>query len=140
MLEGISLLQLSSERMRYLTQRQSVITRNIANADTPGYQSQDLKPFAPTNPLLRNSEGAGAAPPLRMAVTNSGHLGFGLTGTTEPQLQRKARAYDEKPDANNVSIEEQMVKANDVANAFDVATAAYKSSVALLKTSLGGAG
>ena len=46
MLSGIDLFQVAGDRMRYLTERQTVIARNIANADTPGYKAQDLTPFS----------------------------------------------------------------------------------------------
>lgn len=140
MLEGIELLQLSSQRMRYLSDRQTVINRNIANADTPGYHSADLTPFTVSSPLLADTGTAGAAAPLQMATTSPAHMGFGLSGTATAHLNTHAAAYGEKLDGNNVSIEEQMVKANDVANAFDLATTAYKKSVSLLKTSLGAPG
>lgn len=142
MLESIELLRLSAQRMRYLTERQSVITRNIANADTPGYRSQDLAPFTvPNSTLVSNMhDGAGSAPPLSMTHTNSGHFGFGLTGNVLGQLDKKAPSYEEKLDKNNVSLEEQMVKQNDVSNAFDLATTAYKQSVTLLKASIGASG
>ena len=35
--------------MRYLTERQTLIARNVANADTPGYKAQDLAPFVPAS-------------------------------------------------------------------------------------------
>ena len=47
MLSGIDLFQVAGDRMRYLTERQTLIARNIANADTPGYKAQDLAPFTP---------------------------------------------------------------------------------------------
>lgn len=137
MLEGIDLLRLSSERMRYLSQRQTVINRNIANADTPGYRSQDMAPFQVSSPLVAGGGSAGAAPALRMAATNVAHMGFGVSGTATAH-PAKAASHDEKLDENNVSIEDQMVKANDVANAYDLATTAYKKSVQLLKDSMGG--
>lgn len=37
-LESMSLFQLASQRMQWLGARQQVVSENIANADTPGYQ------------------------------------------------------------------------------------------------------
>jgi flagellar basal-body rod protein FlgB len=137
MLEGINLLHLAGERMRYLSDRQSLISRNIANADTPGYRTQDLEAFTPTTPLPGpNGLAAGQAPRLQMVGTSAG-VNLQPAGSGSARVDGRARAYDEKPDANNVSIEEQMVKANDVANAFDLASVAYRKSIALLKSSLG---
>lgn len=133
MLEGINILQLSGERMRYLGQRQGLINQNIANADTPGYRARDLAPFSSANPLLG---GTGAAP-LPLAATAPGHLGFGVSGTLGARVDASARNYDEKPDANNVSVEEQLVRANDVANGYDLAATAYRKTMSLLKASIG---
>lgn len=141
MLDGIELFHLSGERMRYLTQRQAVISRNIANADTPNYRGLDLAPFSVASPLLRNSTdgpgaAAGSAPPLAMNRTSGAHLGD-QAGKAVIRMDRAADAYGEKPDRNTVSLEEQMVKSTDVGNAFELASTAYRRSVALMKLSLG---
>ncbi len=133
MLEGIDLLQLAGERMRYLTDRQSVISRNVANADTPGYKARDLTPFSFHSTLLRTGSGmTSAQPPLALVRTSAAHLGQTAEGST-PRIDSSAKAYGEKPDGNTVSIEEQMVKSADVANAFDLATTAYTKSIGLMK-------
>ncbi len=46
------LFDLLSTRQRWLAQREAVLTRNVANADTPSFRPQDLKP--------QSFEGAGA--------------------------------------------------------------------------------
>ena len=38
-----ALFQLISARLSWLSQRQGVLSQNIANADTPDYQPQDLR-------------------------------------------------------------------------------------------------
>ena len=134
MLDRIGLFHLTGDRMRYLTERQTVVARNIANADTPGYQAQDLAPFSPANSTrgaVANS-GAGAAAPLVMARTQPGHLGLQNSSATFHHITSPS-TYGEKHDGNNVSLEEQMVKSADVANNFALASAAYAKSIALMK-------
>ena len=41
-IENIGLFQAMNAKMKYLNERQVVISQNVANADTPGYVSQDL--------------------------------------------------------------------------------------------------
>ena len=41
-LPDIPLLSMLRTRMSWLNQRQDVLTQNVANADTPGYKSQDI--------------------------------------------------------------------------------------------------
>lgn len=134
MLESIGLLQLSSQRMRYLSQKQALIGQNIANADTPGYRSKDLTAFTTSEPLAQSGSHSG---PLQLAATNANHIGFGVSGTVSARVNGNAKAYDEKLDTNNVSVEEQEMKANDVADSYSLATLAYAKSVDLLKASLG---
>jgi flagellar basal-body rod protein FlgB len=131
MLEGLDLFRLAGERMRYLTERQGVITRNIANADTPHYRALDLAPFSFQSSLLRSGSGAGEAAPLAMVRTSAAHLGMG--SGEGARIDRFAKATSEKPNGNTVSLEEQMVKSTEVANAFDLASAAYSKSISLMK-------
>jgi flagellar basal-body rod protein FlgB len=39
----VALFQLMSARLSWLSQRQGVLSQNIANADTPEYQPKDLR-------------------------------------------------------------------------------------------------
>lgn len=42
-LKSMPLFGLMGRRMAWLTQRQMVLSQNIANADTPGYKPKDLR-------------------------------------------------------------------------------------------------
>ena len=44
-LQNLSLYQMSEEKMRWLAQRQSVLSQNIANANTPNYMPSDVEPL-----------------------------------------------------------------------------------------------
>ena len=135
MLEEIGLFHMANDRMRYLTAQQSVIARNIANADTPGYQAQDLAPFQPAT----GTQGASGSAPLALASTEPGH--FGTTNGTASDsdwslMPSTVASYGEKPNGNTVSLEEQMMKQADVANNFALATAAYSKSLSILKAGI----
>jgi flagellar basal-body rod protein FlgB len=137
MLEAIDLFRLTGDRMRYLTERQTVVAKNIANADTPGYQAQDATPFAFDSALLHtgiSASAAGHATALTLAQTQPGHIA--LTASAATQAGTKANAYGEKPDGNTVSIEEQMVKSADIGNEFALANAAYTKSLTLMKIAI----
>jgi flagellar basal-body rod protein FlgB len=135
MLEEIGLFHLTDDRMRYLTAQQSVIARNIANADTPGYQAQDLAPFQPAS----DAQAATRNAPLALASTEPGHFGTAngsLSNSDWSLMAAPAASYGEKPNGNTVSLEEQMMKQADVANNFALATAAYSKSLSLLKAGI----
>jgi flagellar basal-body rod protein FlgB len=137
MLNAIDLFQLTGDRMRYLTERQTVIARNIANADTPGYQAQDLAPPSFENALLRAGVAghAGAAPPLVLARTDAGHLAPS-PATSLAHQALSASNGSEKPDGNTVSLEEQMEKSADIADAFAVASTVYAKGISLMKIAI----
>jgi flagellar basal-body rod protein FlgB len=131
MISGIDLFRVAGDRMRYLTERQSVIARNIANADTPDYKAQDLAPFKPA----AATSGSGGSSGLSLVATNPAHLQLAADdGATPAQnLVVTDAAYGEKPNGNTVSVEQQMVKAADVSNAFAMASAAYSKSISIMK-------
>ncbi|HQT77242.1 MAG: hypothetical protein B7Z80_08125 [Rhodospirillales bacterium 20-64-7] len=138
MLEEIDLFRLMGNRMRYLTERQSVVARNVANADTPGYQAQDTTPFTFNSALLRTggmASNAGHAPALTLARTEPGHIGVAPTSAAL-QSATKNTSTNEKPDGNTVSLEEQMIKSTDIANGFALANAAYTKSLSLMKIAI----
>jgi flagellar basal-body rod protein FlgB len=143
MFEEIDLFRVTGARMRYLTERQAVISRNIANADTPHYRAQDLRPFSINSALLkggvdpgRPGAQAGEAATLQMARTRGGHVGQ-PGGAAAARVTAKGESYDEKVAGNTVSLEEQMLKSADVTNSFALATAAYAKSVTLMKIGIG---
>jgi flagellar basal-body rod protein FlgB len=138
MLDQIDLFRLTGDRMRYLTERQRVIAKNIANADTPGFQAQDSTPFTFSSAVLNTSSpsvnNAGHAASLTLARTEPGHIALPAPGSA--QAASKASAYSEKPDGNTVSLEEQMVKSADIGNGFALASAAYTKSISLMKIAI----
>jgi flagellar basal-body rod protein FlgB len=132
MLSGIDLFQVAGDRMRYLTERQTLIARNVANADTPGYKAQDLAPFTPA--VVAGGAGQAGNPALVLAQTNPAHLQLRPDASTDPTPVVATADYGgEKPNGNTVSVEEQMVKSADVSNAFAMASAIYAKSISLMK-------
>ena len=133
MLEGINLFQLASARMQYLADRQSVIARNVANADTVGYVAHDLTPFDASAALQGGSGTSGGQ--LMLTRTSADHFA-GTTTAAMTVVSTTVDGYEEKPDGNGVSVEEQMVKAADNTNAFALASAAYAKSISIMKLSI----
>lgn len=107
--------------------RQAVIARNVANSDTPGYRAQDIADFTET---YRN-----AGPELPLRTTREGHLPASETGLRAAALREDTTPGE--PNGNTVSLEEEMLKASEAKSKHDLALAVYRSSLGVLRTSLG---
>lgn len=116
-------------QMNYLNERQSVISQNLANADTPGYKAKDL---APINPLRAGS----TASRLAMVTTSPMHMG-GKTKPIEFKSVREDDAYDTSPDGNNVDIEQQMVKMSQTDLEYQKTVGITRQFNGLLRTAIG---
>lgn len=128
-LSSIGLFNLAGRRMEYLGARHQVIAANVANADTPGFRAKDLKPFDFQAALARTG---GAVAPAR---TDAAHL----AGTRPDRPfgeDRRAGSFEMAPAGNSVVLEEQMMKAAEVRQAYDMATGIMQKHVGMLRQAL----
>jgi flagellar basal-body rod protein FlgB len=115
-LSDVYLYKLASQRIGYLSTRQSLIAGNVANANTPSFRAQDLKPFAAT---LQETA-------LTMSVTNAAHMTPGVQGIDAPRA-READAADATVSGNSVDIEAEMVKLGETSRDYSEATGIQKA-------------
>lgn len=101
-LSSINLFGIMKSKMGYLSERQTLLAQNIANADTPDYKAVDL-PQQDFHSML------GSAQKLQMMVTNPGHVAPATGGGAFKPEQRKT-TYELNPNGNNVVVEEEMSK------------------------------
>jgi flagellar basal-body rod protein FlgB len=126
MFERIEMMRMARAMGHHVAQRQVVVARNIANADTPGYRAQDLAPFEDS--YRRGVE----TPALR--ASNPRHIPY------EGQLRPTALTTDEaqaSPNGNTVSLETEMVRAAEVKRQHDLSIGIYRSALTLMRASLG---
>lgn len=124
MFESLKVFQISDALARYSGARQAEISRNVANADTPGYRAKDLSPFSEVI--------EGQSFPLRR--TQQGHLDSG------DFWQRIDAPDGMSPNGNTVSLEDQILKSVETRHSYDLALGVYASSLSILRSSLGGRG
>jgi flagellar basal-body rod protein FlgB len=129
----IPLFSAMSRRMTWLGQRQELLAQNIANADTPGYTAQDLKPQNFSD-VLKTSIGA----PLQMASTAGGHIG-GVKDNGKGRME-KSPDPEKLLSGNAVTLEDQMMKTAQTAMDFQLTTNLYKKHISMIKTALGRGG
>jgi flagellar basal-body rod protein FlgB len=128
-LSRIPLFAAITKRMGWLGERQAVLAQNVANADTPGYASKDVKPLDFAKLI------AGTAHRLPLATTQAKHiLPVSASGAFE---QVTDAASERSPNGNDVSVEEQMMKISDTNNDYALTTSLYKKQIGLLQMVLG---
>lgn len=123
------LLNAIKQRMAWLGQRQEVLARNVANADSPGYRPRDLRPF---------SFAAMTAPraSLSMVSTTAAHLPGRRhdAGVYPERVERDP--YETAPAGNAVVLEEQMAKLNHTAISHRLASELYRKHLAMINTAI----
>ena len=125
-LDAVPLFSMLKARMDYETQRQRVLSENVANSDTPGFAPHDLQGFTFAGAL---SAAAGGVDPVR---TNAAHLaGRARQGAFKPQASPDGEV---KLDGNQVVLEEEMTKMSDSRGAYDAAVTLYQQSLNMLRT------
>lgn len=110
------LFDVASRHMTWLSERQSVIAANIANADTPGYAAKDIAPFS--------SFVDGAA--LSQAATQPGHLQ--AQGVTAGAYDiRPGASWDEAHSGNTVSLERELMQAGTTSRMMNIDTSVARA-------------
>ena len=129
-LQDIPLFSALTERMKWLTARQKVLSQNIANSDTPNYQAKDLKPQKFKDMLARPEETG-----VRLASTNANHIE--LEKKSDFKTNRNKDPYEVTPTGNGVVLEEQMMNLAETQIQYQMTTSLYKKHLSMLKTALG---
>lgn len=125
MFEKLEITAMAQSMAAHAGQRLGVIAQNVANADTPGYHTQDTQDFAS---VWRDSAGEG------MQATRPGHLPGGSTA----QMARVAESRgSSSPNGNSVSLETEMVKAVETRQQHEMALAIYRGTSEVIRASLG---
>lgn len=120
----IGLFDLAEKRLAWVDQRQVLLSQNIANANTPGYQAKDLTPF-----LQSLSQ---AMPEL--VRTNGRHLG---SPAGPLRVDAHQRPKERGIDGNAVSVEDQLTKVATTEGTHALVTNLYRKYMGLFRTTLG---
>lgn len=115
-MQPVSLFDLAAQQARWLAVRQSAVSGNIANANTPGYGTVDVQPFESVLDKTR----------VRLAATHPQHVSLGATrdGLTVNRTDTDAPML---PSGNTVVMEKELMKAGEVRRSFELNTAIVKS-------------
>ena len=130
-LNKLDIFRLTNSKMGWLSERQTVLAQNIANADTPGYRAKDLK--VPDFSSMLNT---GTNVPV--AKTSKGHLMGTIRRADFRTVEEKSRdIYEMNPNENGVIMEEQLIKVNDSNLNYKLVANIYKKNLSMFKIALG---
>jgi flagellar basal-body rod protein FlgB len=129
-LNGVPLFSLLTDRMSWLSSRQSVLAQNVANADTPNYVARDIKPMD-FDAMVSAQKSSG------LAVTNARHIDIHAQRGGGDYEEEDARGEGGTPGGNVVSVEQEMIKLSDTQIQYQTATNLYQKAVNMFRTALG---
>ena len=130
-LSQYSLFRLAARRLDYLTQRQTVLAQNVANADTPGYQPHDLEPFERVLAGERHNAAA-------LAATHPQHFS-GVRGRSAGFAEGEmSGAYEVSPSGNAVVLEQQMLAVGETAMQHQLTSELYRQHMSMLRMAVTG--
>jgi len=132
-LPDIPIFSILRERMAWLNQRQSVLSENVANADTPGFVSRDLKPMD----FQQELQSAGGSSITGLTVTNPRHIAAQTTTGDSDFNVTDTPDVEANPNGNAVSLEQEMIKVSDTQMQFQAAANLYGKAMSLMKTAIG---
>ena len=108
-MQPVHLFGLAARHAEWASVRQALITGNIANANTPGFAARDIQPFEDVLDSTR----------LEMARTTRGHVD--ISGASlESATASKAETWDVSYSGNSVSVDQELVKADEVSRSFSL--------------------
>jgi flagellar basal-body rod protein FlgB len=122
-MEPIQIFQLASKQAQWLSVRESVVSGNIANVNTPGYKLKDVTPFAE---VMRETGSSTAGKQLSMISTNPAH--FGKTDAASSEIyETDDSSIKITSNGNNVAIADEMMKSSEIRQDYDLNTGLVKS-------------
>lgn len=127
----IGLFRTIRTKMQWHSERQGVLSENVANAETPGYRPRDLAPPDFGRDVARSRAN------LVTLRTDGRHIEGTLYSTRGAFRAENAGSFEITPDGNGVVLEEQMMKVTENQLDFQTASSLYQRGVGLLKTAIG---
>ncbi len=129
-LKGTALMGMVTDKMSWLTQRQRVLSQNVANTNTPDYVAKDLRALDFRESLRSTRRNVPLSQTNPMHVTAS-------TAKDDYRVDRNRTPYEISPDGNRVVLEEQMFKLNETQNDYQLATRLFRKYGQMYKIALG---
>ena len=123
-------------QMEWLNRRQSVLSENLANSDTPGYTPHDLNQID-FSELLKGNRSASAVHKAQMAAAEHASDGNDATTLGRDAEQVEARGMETSPTGNSVVLEEQLIKVSETQIQYSMLTNLYRKQADMIRMAIG---
>jgi flagellar basal-body rod protein FlgB len=121
-MQPMQLFNIAFRQNEWFAQRQSVISSNIANANTPGYKAKDVESF---DAAMQTS--------VPLAATDSQHFGSPAFDAIRDQDNGSGQA-EVLVSGNDVNVEQEFLKSNDVMRGYTMNTQIMKTFDRMLQS------
>ncbi|WP_281301545.1 MULTISPECIES: flagellar basal body rod protein FlgB [unclassified Iodidimonas] len=142
-LSKIPLMAAIKSRMQWLGQNQTVLSANIANADTPGYRPSKLAEqnfSALVEQTSANTRANGVAP-VALKATQAGHFGAGQASLDGGAARvEDAKITEIAMDGNAVDLEDQLLAVAQNQMDHGLMVELYRKQVGLMRVAIRGSG
>jgi len=118
----VHLFALAAQHANWVSVRQTAVTGNIANANTPGYSALDVEPFS----AVLNDTAA------TMARTAAGHFEMVRDGAAGSG----SAPWEVRDTGTQVALDKELMKADEINRSFALDTSILRSFHRMLMTSL----
>ncbi|SNY92179.1 flagellar basal-body rod protein FlgB [Cohaesibacter sp. ES.047] len=115
-MDPVYIMKLANQHQNWLSVREATVAQNVANANTPGYQARDVESFTA---LFDKAQ-------VNMRSTQPGHMSA-LEHTERTGDVEKKDSWDVTYSGNSVSLEQEMMKVNEIARDHTLTTSVMKS-------------
>ena len=120
--------------MAYLSEKQDLLAKNIANADTPGFKAQKMRDLDFERLALAESRR------LQLRGTSGGASLQGTHSTQNFRQDKQRETYETTPVENNIALEEQMAMVAQNNLEYTTVTNLYTKTSSMFKIALGQGG
>lgn len=127
----LSVFSALKQKMQWHQARQSLLSENVANAETPGYRGRDLAAFDLGEHVRQDSTAS-----VKLTATRSNHISVGSRDASGFAAQQM-NSFEVTPEGNGVVLEDEMMKVASNQMDFQAATTLYTRSMRLLRTAIG---
>lgn len=118
------------DKMQWHQTRQTLLAENVANAETPNYVGRDLSAYSFEGHVQRSRAS------VTTAATDARH--FSVGGSNADRFgARRMNNFEIMPDANGITLEEEMMKVTTNQMDYQAATTLYSRSMRLVRIALG---